>query len=208
MKKVIIGLSLVSLIAIGGCDFVDMVTPATNTPTNTVPFVTTPPILVSGCNVVSIESIPLLKETELGADGIAPADVSISKVVYNAEISTWTRDIPELNIESGDQIAIYLYNHTQSPMTFNLSYAQPDRIVKDEYVIAPTEVEEWFTLASDKIEVSANSVGIVEARLDIPEQYDGLVLPEKWAFQVLVIPEQEGNVQKAYYQNWLITMRD
>jgi hypothetical protein len=158
---------------------------------------------------VIVDGVTTTKTTR-GSDGVFPPEINPLKVNYGDELSTWTASTPALAIKNGDPLSIGIFNRTGEEVTYNISYVADAVGLKDddgnEYETISTPI--FWTEFSDKtVTVPPETVAYVAVRISIPKKAQGFTLPDRWAFQILVSPSQGGNIQRAYRQNWLISMR-
>ena len=146
----------------------------------------------------------------VGSDGIFPPEIVMSKVNYGDELSTWTGNIPDLGIKSGEPLSLYIFNRTGEEVTYNISCKIPEKVLEDddenEYMPFAAAIL-WVEFSDKIITVPPETVAAVSVRLLIPNRTLDFTLPDKWAFQLYVKPIEGGNIQRAYLQNWLISMR-
>lgn len=167
--------------------------------------------------IVMVDGVEKLATTK-GSDGVFPPEINPLEVNYGDELSTWTSGTPALAIKNGDPLSIGIFNRTSEEVTYNISYkadiyydGEGNEIKlkddsKNEYetIFAPI----FWTEFSDKtVTVPPETVAYVAVRINIPKKTQDFTLPDRWAFQVYVYPAQSGNVQRAFLQNWLISMR-
>lgn len=167
----------------------------------------------------SVTKVPKVDNLQtVGSDGVYPPDINPIKVSYGDELSTWTVTEPLLGIEKGDPLSLYIFNRTGEVVTYNVSivtnkeYDKNGNEIKyrdnskNEYEMLSDAVF-WTKLSDRVIVVQPEMVGAVAVRIDVPKKTKDFSLPDYWGFRVLVYPEQGGNIQRAYSQLWLISMR-
>jgi hypothetical protein len=160
---------------------------------------------------IPVSKIPkVYTDKTVGSDGVFPPEIVMGKVNYGDELSTWTGSIPDLGISNGEPLALYIFNRTGEEVTYSIGYQIPEKLLKDdngnEYQPSMAAVF-WVELSDKIIKVPSETVAAVSIRVLVPEKTKDFSLPDRWAFQLYISPVQEGNIQRAYLQNWLIGMK-
>lgn len=111
----------------------------------------------------------------------APAWFDAGGVFPGAIMSTYTADIPELNVRAGDPICVIVHNGFDHECPFSITFKIPDR-GRGGYEVCPPEVENWVKISEELVMLGPKETRNIPVVIRIPKSAKDL--PDRWEFHI------------------------
>lgn len=110
------------------------------------------------------------------------------------------------NYKAGVRVGqeVVVHNGGSNPAMMRLAFGLPNT-PRGEFVIAPSEAENWVSINSESVELQPGESKSVMVFLEVPEKTKNL--PDNWEFHICMWDAtQGGNVVTQMCCRWLVSM--